>query len=339
MKMGSHKGPWCIVLLMTMACQSLASDAPKAIRGTFIQLNRAHAERTMAEWTADVLHMKIAGINTLIIQWAAENDISYFRSEALPHKEQYDVIEKIFAAVGSDMKVWLGLHQENHYWAQIQGRERVLRDYMNIRTAQNQLVQRALLSRFGEQSAWVGYYIPDEIDDLNWRTPGRRQHMQQYLSLMGTRIRMHDSRRRIGISAFFRVRSTPSVFAEALSDCVSESDVDCVMIQDGAGENDPPLEHLHLYLDALLDVQKQGRLPELWYVAEVFNRTSPPGASFAAEPASAARVEQQLRIAQSRFNGLVLFTFMDYVSPRLGEDASQLHKLLSIPPWSATTIK
>ncbi len=320
---------WRVMLGIMVVWLPLGACVAHAVQASYIQLNRGHGEMSVGEWSADILQMQSVGIDTLIVQWSAENGVAYFRADGLPYPEQYDVLERLFAALrGSGMQVFLGLRHENHYWVQIQGRDRVVHDYMRLRVSQNEALQRALLSRFDEEPAWVGYYIPDEVDDLTWREMPRRQYLQQYLSMMGMRIRAHDAARRIGISAFFRVRSAPSVFADLLSECVSGSAIDCVMIQDGAGENDPPVEYLPLYLEALSDACTEGRLPALWYVVEAFRRTSLPSEPFAAEPAPPDRFVQQLRLAPKGVEGLVLFTFPDYVDPDRSEGARLLYKTL-----------
>ncbi len=329
MRIDSSTWLWRVMLGIMVAWLPLGACVADAVRGSFIQLNRGHGSMSVGEWSADILQMQSAGINTLVVQWSAENDVAYFRADGLPYGEQYDVLERFFAAVrGTGVQVFLGLRHENHYWAQIQGRDLVVRDYMRLRVSQNEALQRALLQRFGNEPAWVGYYIPDEIDDLTWRETSRRLYLQQYLSMMGRLIRTHDATRQIGISAFFRVRSAPSVFADMLSACVSGSAIDCVMMQDGAGENDPPAESLSLYLDALSAARAEGRLPKLWYVIEAFRRTSSPAEPFAAAPAPPEQFSRQLRLASKGFEGIVLFTFPDYADPDRGADARLLYKTL-----------
>ena len=296
--------------------------------GTFIQLNRGNVARSVDDWSADMSSMKGIGITHLIIQWCSEPSISYFETESLPHEEQYDAVAHILsAAADQKMTVTLGLQQDPFYWSQITARDRVLRDYFLTRVARHAKVQAALLERFGGQAAWTGYYIPDEIDDLTWRQPGKAKRVKDYVALMCRVLREHDASRPISISAFFRSRTAPDVFVASMRNIISTNSVDKLLLQDGLGNEDPAPRYIPLYYEAFQKAWPAD-YASLGCVIEVFNQVSAMSEPFKATPATPERVRIQLDHASKFFSDLILFTYSDYANPALGEEAKKLYDSL-----------
>lgn len=301
--------------------------------GSFIQLNRALAARTTAEWRRDMEKMRQIGIRSLLVQWSAEPDISYLIliSDPLTYSEQYRALERILsAAEETDMQVHLGLFHDPDYWTAITARDPVLRDYFLVSAARHETLQKALLERFGPHPAWVGYYIPEEIDDLSWREPQRAARFNQYLALLCERLRANDPERSIRVSAFFRSRTAPAVFRDTLLRIVENSGLDGVLLQDGTGTGDPHEPYLPFYYKVLTE-SWPANAPRLSCVIEVFEQTSVEDAPFTAKPAPSERVRRQMEHAARFFDKLILFTFTDYADPDLGPEARALYELFSEP--------
>ena len=311
-----------------------------AIDGTFIQLHRGVAERSAREWQADFKRAKELGGTVLIVQWTAEEPILYFQpaGEAPPRMtETYPTLERIFdAAEAEGMELIIGLQHSPEYWEQIKSRDKVVRDFFRLRMARNERVQKALLATFGDRAAWTGYYIPDEIDDLSWRAAERLAHLRMYLQGMTGILRRNDPARFVTASSFFRGRTAPDLMAANLMDIVEGSGLDVLLVQDGIGVGDPPIRYVPLYFDILARIWnnaaeegagkdasdvKRGPLPSLWCVIETFRQTSDPNEPFAAVPAPAARLAEQIRAARPHFERLILFTYSDYLNPDLGDEA------------------
>lgn len=304
--------------------------AGAGLTGTFIQLNRDAAQKTTADWRSDLQKMKKVGITELIVQWTAENDIVYFQT-AWPacYTQKFAVVEKILeAAADEKFQVVLGLHNDPGYWTEITAPNSVLRDYFLVRVGQNENLQKALLKQFGDRKLWTGYYIPDEIDDLNWREPDRRAMIKNYIALMAMRLHTNDSQRTVAVSAFFRGRTTPPLVADIVKDTTATSGVSEVLIQDGAGLADPPNHYLSVYYEALKKVWPATGAPRLVAVVEAFEQTSAPDKPFSAVPAPPERVLRQIQIATPYFDDLVLFSFLDYVDPDRGPVAARIYESL-----------
>ncbi|MCK5528209.1 MAG: DUF4434 domain-containing protein [Kiritimatiellae bacterium] len=308
-----------------LACSFYAAAVPMA---TFVQLNRGVAEKTVDEWSEDMVQMKGIGVDTVILQWSAEAEVSYVVSKDLPQKEQYSTVDRILkAAADQKMKVYLGLHHDPHYWTQITARKRVLRDYFLVRVVQNKLLQKVLLEEFGDLSEWVGYYIPDELDDLTWRQPGQAELMANYIKLMCKKLRANDAGRKISVSAFFRGRTAPDIFMANMQSIVAKNTVDNLLLQDGAGLRDPSLQYTPIYYAAFKEHWPKENA-DLSCVVELFKQESKGDAPFRAVPASVKRVRTQLKSATEYFDDIIFFTFSDYADPDLGGAAKKLYKEL-----------
>lgn len=298
--------------------------------GTFVQLNRGSAEATVEQWRRDFEQMTKAGITRVVVQWTADDTIAYFGNDLL-FEEKFPVLERMFSGMeGLALEVYLGLRHDPNYWTAITGREATLRDYFLIRQARNLRLQEALLKAFGGQVAWKGYYIPDEIDDKSWRGDGRGTFMRDYLKGLAGGLKKADEGRKVAVSAFFRGRTAPDVYARTLKGMVADSGVDAVMLQDGCGESDPPFRYLPDYYKAVKEGWG-GALPSVECVVEAFRRVATTNGVFAAEPAGGDLLRAQLQLAREHFDRVLVFSFLDYTDPDLGPHGEAAYRALSAP--------
>ncbi len=299
--------------------------------GTFIQLNRGVAEKTVEQWRQDFEQMTKAGITRVVVQWVADDKVSYF-AQGADAGESYPVLERMFAGMGgTGMEVYLGLRHDPGYWTEITGREVTLRDYFLIRQRHNLGVQKALVKAFGGQAAWKGYYLPDEIDDKSWRADGRGKLMRTYLHDMARAVKREDASRPVAVSAFFRGRTSPDVYARTLRGLVVETGVDEVLIQDGCGESDPPFRYLPDYYKAIRTEWTNTQSPSVGCVVEAFRRVATTNGVFAAEPAAGGQLQAQLKLAREHFDRVLLFSFLDYADPDLGPGGAAAYQAISAP--------
>lgn len=326
-----------LTILMSVVAALSATVGSAQLSSTFVQLNRTVAKQGTAAWSDDLARMRAVGIDSLIVQWSGDDEVSYVRSDDLPQQEQYDTVADIMAAAGKQgMTVFLGLHNDGHFWSQITARDRALKEYFLVRVAQNERLQRVLLARFGTAESLAGTYVPDEIDDLSWRDPARRGLLRDYLTLLDKRLASNDESRPVLISAFFRRRTAPDVFVRNLVDAVAGTRIERVLVQDGLGTRASVGRHVGAYFKALADGWPESG-PELWCVVEGFEQTSPAGKPFTAVPAPAERLLAQIAGASEVFeNRLVLFTFLDYADPDLGPAGAGLYEALRAKPGEGT---
>jgi hypothetical protein len=295
------------------------------LKATFIQLNRASAINTVTDWEASLRKIRDAGLDTIIVQWTADDGLAYFESE-LPYRETFNVVERMLtAASGKGLKIHLGLVNDPTFWTQITARDRVLRDYFLARITQHLRVQKELLRKFNGYPEWVGYYVPDEIDDLTWRHENKQDLLQDYLRGLLSGLRKSDSKRTVGISSFFRARTAPDIYAGMLKQVVSGFDQ--VMVQDGVGVGNPPPRYVPLYFKHLRETWPADG-PALWCVVEAFRQVAHDSQTFTAVPAAPDALAHQVEEAAPYFAHLVLFSFLDYADPARGAEAARLFEYL-----------
>jgi hypothetical protein len=286
-------------------------DLP-GVMGIFLQPGADNLARDEAYWLTLFQKLRKENIDTLFLQWSAENG-RVFADLELENHEKTPFLERIFqAARKAGIKVFLGLYQETTYWQQIPAPLDVLENFFYLRVAANERLLEQLHKKFGQEPALAGYYLPDEIDDLNWRTPDRIGYYNQYLKLMVERVRAYDPQRPVAISAFFRSRTAPRLFSENLKAILKDSGVNLLLLQDGAGEGNPGEAYRAWYFEALRE--QIGGETVLGAVIEIFSRTTSEGEPFKAVPASSARVQSQLTLARKFFRTLVVFS-LDYLEP------------------------
>ena len=301
-----------LLLFSPAVAEKLTPDDLKGVRGIFLQPNAGYLKRDHSEWLRIFTRLKERNIDTLFVQWSAENGRVY-ADIPLENHESQALLEKIFqAARESGLKVFLGLYHETTYWQQIPAPNDVLENFFYLRVAANERLLEQLHKKFGQESSLAGYYIPDEIDDLNWRTPDRIGFYNGYLKLMVERIRKFDPKRPVAVSAFFRSRTAPRIYAENLFSILKDTGINRLLVQDGAGENNPTEPDRAMYFEKIKEVNEKG--VELAGIIEIFSRTSPEDKPFVAVPASRDRINRQLLEAGKFFNSLVIFS-LEYLEP------------------------
>lgn len=309
----------CLTAVLSVALNPVrAGEKIVPVRGTFIQLNRELAEKDGAWWDGLFESIAAAGIEEVIVQYLADG-LGEEAEHYLP------VLEKIFPAAESrGLKLVLGLEHDPNWWVEITAPEKVLRDYFLLRAARNLQLQKTLLELYGDREDWTGYYIPDEIDDLSWRDPGRGALLRHYLDLLAARLRDGDPGRPVSVSAFFRGRTEPAVFARTLYELAGES-CDLILVQDGQGGGDPEPAVLPLYYRALVEHLPETARARTAAVVEIFEETTVPGEDFSARPAAPAAVAERLETASDYFSEIHIFSFAAYADPERGVEAAALY--------------
>lgn len=286
-------------------------DLP-GVKGIFLQPGAANLARDEAYWLDLFQKLRKENMDTLFLQWSAEPGKVFADLEMENHEKQ-PFLEKIFqAAREAGIKVFLGLYQETTYWQQIPAPRDVLENFFYLRVAANERLLEQVHKKFGQEAALAGYYIPDEIDDLNWRTPDRIGLYNGYLKLMVERIRKADPQRPVAVSTFFRSRTSPRIYAENVFAILKDTGINWLLIQDGAGENNPAEPYRALYFEKLRENKPQGI--ELAGILELFSRTSREGEPFAAVAAPQERIGRQLNEVRRYFEHVVAFS-LEYLEP------------------------
>lgn len=323
-----------------------AVESPPAkspVIGTFIQLTRKWGTLSEDDWSKILDIVEYAGMTKIIIQWTASETIAYFEPAPEAYTETYPVINRLFSALQNrDIEVVLGLDNDPDYWRIIETRNDVRDVYFRVQNTRNLRIQEALLEQFDSVERWTGYYISEEIDDLNWREPASEEVFHQFLLRGGRIIRERDEDRTISISSFFRKRTAPSTFANNLADLMSSTQIDRLWIQDGIGVSPMGSSLIAPYFQ-VLKTRFSGLPTRPGIVAELFETTFNPDEPFAAQTALAGRVERQFRDASILGGPIVVFSLFDYADPRKGGTEREIYELIrawnleAVPSFTAVS--
>jgi hypothetical protein len=297
------------------------------IRGTFLQLLEAHGNWTETEWNRLFDDLQLLGIQNLILQWSVMDDVAFYKSKAFRSVRNTPLNAVLELADSRHMRVQIGLAHDSDYWSHIDKSPAEVTAYLKnlrVRSLEAAAELTPILKRHPSVQGW---YIPEELDDVNWRAEATRSILFDHIRELSQRLRSLRPGWTISISAFCQGQSSPAVFEHFWTKFYQTTQVDIVFFQDGVGVNKLTLSEVPIYLEAIHNAARQnGR--SMIVVIELFRQTSGPplnNAAFAAVPASLERIRNQLRIA-SRYSsdGIVAFSIPEYLTPFGGDAASKL---------------
>ena len=145
------------------------------------------------------------------------------------------------------LKIIYGLNHGNDYFAALKFNDQDLADYL----AKDRALSLSEAKKIVRQSpvAPAGWYLPEEIDDLNWNTPARQQILLQHLQELSAGLQKIKAVP-VYISAFFGGHTPPVQFAALLKAMQQGSGV-VWLVQDGKGVRRNPAPDTAQYLSAI----------------------------------------------------------------------------------------
>jgi hypothetical protein len=325
---------------LSTAAPSVAgpADAPPLLDGTFIQLSEGHGAWTAAQWEDLFREMRRLRLTRVVVQWSLAGDLAFYESAAYRRVPNSPVETILRLAEESRMTVLVGLAHDPAFWDRIAREPALVEAYLRRLRSRSLSVARELAPRLGGSAAFGGWYLSEEIDDLNWLEPRRRAILAAHLKEQALALRELAPARTIAVSGYSRANCDPTALAGLWKDLLADSPLDLVLFQDGIGALNLDLDHLPFYLEALKGaVRDQGK--ELAVVVEVFRQTGGPPldeGTFRAEAAPLDRVRRQLTAAGLHVAGRYAFSVPDYMRPSLGPLSSELLegylRLVESPP-------
>ena len=277
------------------------------IAGTFLQLMPWHRGWPEAKWRELFACFRALGLREVIVQWSATGETRLFPAPI-------GAILRI--AHESDIQVDLGLRNDPDYWTQIHGRLDSVRTYLRKIQARSEAIAREL-----QPLPFRGWYICEEIDDLNWREPSARKLLLEYLGGLSTALEKLNPRRPIAISGFAQGQTDPESFGNLWRDILHRSRISTVLLQDGIGTGKLRLSEVALYYEAASAAARhEGRA--FRPVVELFRQVQ--ATPFHGVPAPRERIAQQLELAR-HFGPPLAFSVMDYMTPLGVEGAKELY--------------
>jgi hypothetical protein len=281
---------------------ALARGRKPPLGGTFLQFWAAHRDWDPARWQLLFSYLAAMRVSDLVVQWCAYDDLDYG-----------PLVDRVLdLSARNSMRVRIGLKHESRWWADVEA---------SPEKALARLAERARASAGQMPAAWrrhkafLGSYLPEEIDDVHWRSPHLVSAWAGFLK------ELRQLGKPLAVSGFAHRASAPGELSLWWRNVARQSGIESVFFQDGIGAGKLTLAEWPLYAAAL----SSGLGKKLRVVVETFQSVSSPG-GFRATPAPLDRVLHQCRLAAqfSRHSPLA-FSLPEYYTPLGGDEAATLH--------------
>jgi hypothetical protein len=315
-------------------CKSTATFAkrdgasPYALQGTFIQLLSSHNDWTEKEWRELFVYFETLKLSQIIIQWSVLDDMAFYSSKIHSHATEPPLKTILKLADEYQIKVFIGLAYDTKYWDKIQNKPHALKSYFNHFYKRSSLVATEITPHAIKHSSFQGWYISEEIDDLNWRSVKSQQTLFHYLNQLTQHLNFLTPNKKVALSGFSNAALSPKDFQSFWQALLTSANIDIVLFQDGIGVNKLQLDNLPSYFNAMQHATEKTET-ELQAIVETFTQTSGypiNNQPFAAIPAPLERIIQQLSIAAQYTQKNIAFSVPEYMTPKGGEQANHLYQ-------------
>ena len=292
--------------------------APPPFATTFLQPLAVHLTWSPQQWELLFGELRVLGMNRLVLQWTELDALAF-------HPAPLEMI--VTLAARHRLGVMVGLSHRSDYWPAIEARAGDPEGFLRALRERSLAIARARAAWLRDQSAFVGWYMPEEIDDLNWRTSARQSRLQAHLAETTEALKALTPDHRVAVSGFANRGTDPAGLAALWGGLLAAAPgLDEVWFQDGVGVGKLDLAELDQMLAAVAGaVREAGR--ELRVIVETFAQVAgaPLNADpFRAVPAPLARVVAQLALAARWAAEPIAFSAPEYMTSWGGPAAGEL---------------
>lgn len=322
-------GVGLVLLVSTLASSETALTPPAAaLSGSFIQLTASHGDWDTYDWEELFSCFRRLGLTEIVVQWTVYDQVGFFESknyEGVPNPPLETILR---LADESGINVFIGLVHDSRYWDKIRLDLPQVSGYLNRLSRRCMAAANELVPRVERHPSFQGWYIAQEIDDINWQRSPEREVLFNFLRGLSENLHKLTAGRAVTLSAFSNAATDPVAFEEFWKSLLKAADIDIIFLQDGVGANKLTLDELPFYFAAMeRAVKAESRSMQV--VVEIFNQRGGPSlddGEFRAEPASLVRIKQQIQVARLYSPAIMAFSVPDYMSPLGGPLAGQLYE-------------
>lgn len=293
---------------------ALAERKP-VLSGTFLQLLTEHLAWKEDQWVQLFEGFRRLRLSQVIVQWVMSGEQPFFTSpRAGAARSPLQTILQLGET--TQIQIIIGLVQDPDYWQRIARPSAEVAGYLANREARIvQVVKEvALLAR--THRSFAGWFMNEEIDDINWSDPAAASVLHSYLQRVSDYLRTVLPGAPVAISGFSNAHGTPAQLEAFWRELLgAASAIGTVLFQDGIGVRKLTLENLPRYLRAVrAATDATGR--RLWSVVELFEQTAGvplDSGEFRASAAPFSRVAAQLKTEAACASVLVGFSAAEYL--------------------------
>lgn len=284
-----------ILLLLALPSQ--------AITAIFFQPQASDRSTPLEKWTPIFNELRKKGFDTLVVQWA-----QYGNSEN-EEKDREWLIQVLTKAKNANLKLILGLSADPDVFNKLQQTPTTLEIYLQKTYERD---QRALLSwtKSSLVDSSIGWYIPLEVDDREWRAQERRTLLKQFLDREVKQIQL-ISKNPVYISSFFTGNMTPINYSKLLTDLKIGIPLK-VWVQDGGGTKKLSSQERSLYFQELNNCNAN---VTDGIIFEIFKQTE-QDQTFTAEPLRPAELAKKLKLRAPCNRDSIFFELRYLIDPK-----------------------
>jgi len=229
------------LIAILLCCTSIAIQAGE-IKGIFFQPLTSDLDIPAKNWPQIFATAKAKGFNTLVVQWTSYGDA--FSSSA----NQEWLRDRMLQASQAKLQLIVGLGGDPEIFSRLKQAPPALGSYLRKMNQVN--VDLALKwSQTLPKDSVVGWYLPLEIDDRQWRELAPRIELTKYLARQVNEL-SNVLAVPVYASSFFAGNMAPERYAAMLESMQSRSKVR-LWVQDGSGTGKLLPVERDLYLKAV----------------------------------------------------------------------------------------
>ena len=281
------------------------------INGSFIQLYPNQELWTQGEWNEEIGYMENIGMKFVLIQYSVTSPsptggATYYSNS---------VRRILTAASNYNMKVIVGLREFDDYNGTV-AQSQIY--YNQMYYAQTNVINW-LNSKFGNNPAFWGYYIPQEVANNNtWTVESNMRKIKTYWSNVSKFAKTKSPTKIVSIAPYFAIESSYMVsdrWRDWWLDVLKNNQLDLIMMQDGYGcLRNLTFTHIKDYFTKVKEACLiSGK--KLWDDIEIFKQI-PPETPFNAIPGNMITISSQIDTTSTIVSTNVSFEFPFYMSPR-----------------------
>ena len=213
-----------LLTLFSLGSPLRAEETPKTLRleGGFIQLQGWMQDLSRQDWRHELSAMRRAGMNLVIIQYAAYNQHSY-----LPKQDgDADPIGTILSLADElNMKVFVGTKADDLWWNWDQTYlAEALIDRKNLVNEINQ--------RYGQYQSFAGWYFTEECS--GGLVPAQVGQLRAYFRALSDHCKALR-KQPVAFAPFFSEVTPIDSLRTIYTELLDKAGIDIMMVQDGVG--------------------------------------------------------------------------------------------------------
>ena len=307
------------------------SSGSAKLNGAFIQLwNTSGCECggwTQAQWDSEFEKMRDNQLDYLIVQYSIYHDLSWYSPSSIPSVVyKMNTLNYIVAAAEKvNMQVHFGLYFDETWNS---SNKSSATTYSSILSKHKSVIDE-LWDLFGTSSAFGGWYIPQELNDLEWQDEPEKSLLFEWVKDITDYTETKSSTKPIMIAPFFNLWLPADRLENWYDELLQKAaHLDRIYPQDGVGITlKNPKYHIPLYYSAIKRACDNNDRT-FGATIETFQQTSGwpvNNGSFAATSTDILSLKKQLWAAEEQQpHELIQFSW-SYMQPNLSPASTLLY--------------